>query len=259
MRALEDSVRMRGKVVLVTGGSQGIGFSTAKLFLEEGASVVITGRSTSKGIEAVRQLKTRGRVEFIQGDVSNPVDAKRMVDGTIGKFGRLDILFNNAGIYIPGLAEDMAIEDWDKVIDINLKGAFLVSKFAIPHMRRQGSGVIINNSSEAGIVGETECPAHCASKGGVIALTKAMALDYAREGIRVNCVAPGTIGTTMLERVAQDSRDPASYLEHERSSIPLGRIGHPQEVARTVLFLASDAATFVTGAVLSIDGGVTAE
>jgi len=252
-------MKFAGKVALVTGGSEGIGFSTAKLFLQEGAAVVITGRSAHKGKLALGKLNGIGRIKFVRGDVSRPTDAKKMVDETIATFGRIDILFNNAGIYIPGLAENMTEEEWDKVIGVNLKGTFLVSKYAISCMKKQRSGVIINNSSEAGIVGERGCPAHCASKGGVAVMTKAMALDCANNGIRVNCISPGTIETTMLARVAREANDPEAYLKHECATIPLGRLGRPEEVARAVLFLASDEASFITGTTLPIDGGFTAQ
>jgi len=252
-------MRLKGKVALITGGSDGIGFATARLFLSEGATVVITGRSKEKGTKAVKELRKLGEAEFIQGDVSKAYSAKKMVDGTIARFGRLDILFNNAGIFIGGLAEEMTEEEWDQVIGVNLKGTFLVSKFAIPYMKMQHSGTIINSSSELGLVGDMGCPAHCAAKGGITVMTKAMALDYAKDNIRVNCVNPGTISTPMLAKVARESRDPRSYLEHECGAIPIGHIGRSEDVANAVLFLASDEASFVTGSTLSVDGGTTAQ
>ena len=251
--------KLEGKVALVTGGSEGMGFATAELFVKEGAAVVITGRSKPKGETAVKKLSVLGRISFVQGDVSKARDAERMVELTVKRFGRIDILFNNAGVYIEKLAEDMTSAELDKVIDVNLKGTFLVSKYAIPYMKRQGGGVIVNNSSDAGIIGNRACPAYCASKGGVTLMTKAMALDYARYNIRVNCVNPAVIDTPMLEREVRASPDPVEYMKSSHEIQPMGRIGRPEEVARAVLFLASEDSSFVTGTALSVDGGTTAQ
>jgi len=252
-------MKLSGKVALITGGSEGLGYATAVLFLREGAKVVITGRRQKKGLEAVKRLRKRGEISFVRGDVSKAADAKRMVDETIKRHGRLDILFNNAGIYIEKLAEDMTEEEWDSVIDINLKGTFLLTKFAIPHMKRQGGGVIVNNSSDGGLIGNRSCPAYCASKGAITVMTKAMALDYAHDNIRVNSVHPATIDTEMLAREARVSRNQLEYLRVENEKHPIGRIGRPEEVAEAVLFLASGESSFVTGASLSVDGGMTAQ
>lgn len=252
-------MKLKGKVALVTGGSEGMGFATAKLFLQEGARVVITGRSKEKGRRALRDLKKYGLVEFVQGDVSRASDASRMVEQTVRKFGRIDILFNNAGVYVEKRAEETTEKEWDFVLDTNLKGTFLVSRYAIPHMVRQQAGVIINNSSDAGLIGNRSCPAYCASKGGVTVMTKAMALDYARDGIRVNCINPGIIDTPMVAHEAQASGNAKAYLKNCALEQPIGRVGRPEEIANAVLFLASDESAFVTGAALSIDGGTTAQ
>lgn len=252
-------MRFKERVALITGGTEGMGYATARLFLMEGAKVVVTGRSDEKGRKAVSELSGIGDVHFVRGDVANVGDAKRMVEETVARFGRIDVLFNNAGIYIEKPAEEMSEEEWDRLMDVNVKGTFLVSRYAIPHMRRQGRGVIINNSSDAGIIGNRNCPAYCASKGAVTLMTKAMALDYATCGIRVNSVNPGTIDTPMLAREVEASEDPTAYMERTVNESPMGRIGAAEEVARAVLFLASDESSFITGACLSVDGGVTAQ
>jgi NAD(P)-dependent dehydrogenase (short-subunit alcohol dehydrogenase family) len=252
-------MKLNGRVALITGGTEGMGFATARLFLKEGAKVVITGRSQEKGRKAIRSLGRLGEVEFVRGDVSRSEDAKSMVERTVERFGKLDILFNNAGVYLEKLAEDTTEEDWDRVLDTNLKGTFLVTKFAIPYMKKQRSGSIINNSSDAGLVGNRACPAYCASKGAITIMTKAMALDYAKYSIRVNCVNPGTIDTPMLACEVRASSDPKNYLKRANEEHPIGRVGRPEEVANAVLFLASDQSSFVTGAALSVDGGLTAQ
>jgi len=252
-------MKLKGKVALITGGSEGMGYATAEAMLREGAKVVITGRSKEKGSRAIAKLRKLGEVVFVQGDVSNAKDARKMVDGTVKQFGRIDILFNNAGIYMEKLAEDTTEEEWDRLIDINLKGTFLVTKYAIPYMKKQRGGSIINNSSDAGLVGNKRCPAYCASKGAITIMTKAMALDYAKYNIRVNSVNPGTIDTPMLAYEAEASEDPEEYMKRSNDEHPIGRVGRPEEVANAVLFLASDEASFVTGAALSVDGGLTAQ
>ncbi len=252
-------MKLKGKVALVTGGTEGIGFATASLFLKEGAKVAISGRSAEKGAKAVAELEKLGEVLFVEGDVSKPDDASGMVESTVSRFAGIDIVFNNAGIYIEKKAEDMSEEEWDRLIDINLKGTFLVSKYAIPHMKERGGGTIVNNSSDAGLVGNRSCPAYCASKGGVTVMTKAMALDYAKDNIRVNCVNPGVIDTPMVAREVQLSGDPDKCVSQMDNDHPIGRIGRPEEVAKAVLFLASNESSFVTGTALSVDGGLTAQ
>lgn len=252
-------MKLKGKVALITGGTEGMGFATAEIFLREGAKVAISGRSEAKGADASRRLGSEGEVLFIAGDVSVDADAQKMVDETVDRLGRIDILFNNAGVYLEKVAEATSEAEWDRVIDVNLKGTFLVSKHAIPHMKRQGGGVIINNSSDAGLVGNRSCAAYCASKGGVTIMTKAMALDYAKDNIRVNCVNPGVIDTPMVAQEVAKSADRETYVRQMNIDHPIGRIGQPEEVAKVVLFLASDEASFITGAALSVDGGLTAQ
>ena len=253
-------LKLNAKVALVTGGTTGIGYATALLFLQNGAKVAITGRTKESGEKAVRELQRQGfkACSFIQGDVSKPADAERMVVETVRRYGKLDVLFNNAGIWISGAAEGTSEADWDKVIDVNLKGCFLCSKYAIPHLKKT-KGVIINNASCDGLVGEPDAVAYCASKGGVVTLTKAMALDCAKYGIRVNCVCPGYVMTRMLEVDLPQGMSIEKYLEIISKEHPLGRIAKPEEIAGAVLFLASEDSSFVTGVALPVDGGYTAK
>ncbi|UCE92484.1 MAG: glucose 1-dehydrogenase [Methanobacteriota archaeon] len=252
-------MQLKGKVALITGGTEGMGRATAEAFLRAGAKVMVSGRSSDKGDVAVKALAELGEISFVKGDVSVADEAERMVEATVERFGRIDILFNNAGVYLERSADETTEEEWDRVLDVNLKGTFLVSRYTVPYMKRQGGGVIINNSSDAGLVGNPSCAAYCASKGGVTILTKAMALDYARDNIRVNCVNPAVVDTPMVAREVARADDPEEYTEQMNMDHPIGRIGRPEEVAKAVLFLASDHASLITGAALSVDGGVTAQ
>ena len=253
-------MRLRNKVALITGGTSGIGEATALLFGSEGAKVAITGRNEERG-NAVADLilKGGGQAIFIQTDVSKADDCRRAVDESVRAFGRLDILFNNAGVFFAHTALDCSEEEWDLQIDVNLKGTFLMSKFALPGMIAQGSGVIINNSSGWGLVGGDAAVAYCASKGGVVLLTKAMAIDHGRQGIRVNCICPGDVDTPMLPEDARlRGLNWDKYLAG-CANRPMGRIGTPDEIAKAALFLASDDSSFMTGAALVVDGGGTAD
>jgi NAD(P)-dependent dehydrogenase (short-subunit alcohol dehydrogenase family) len=253
-------MRLQNKVALITGGTSGIGEATAILFAKEGAGVALTGRSEERG-QAVRQriLQDGGKAIFIPTDVRKADDCRRAVEETVKAFGKLDILFNNAGVFYAHTTLDCSEEEWDLQLDINLKGTFLMSKFALPHMIRQGAGVIINNSSGWGMVGGDSAVAYCASKGGVVLLTKAMAIDHGRQGIRVNCVCPGDVDTPMLPEDARlRGMKWQDYLAGCNNR-PMGRIGTPEEIAKAVLFLASDDSSFMTGAALVVDGGGTAD
>jgi NAD(P)-dependent dehydrogenase (short-subunit alcohol dehydrogenase family) len=253
-------MRLENKVALITGGTSGIGEATAILFAKEGAHVAISGRNESRGHAiTVQILESGGKAIFIRTDVRKANECQRAIEETISSFGRLDILFNNAGIFYAHDALDCSEEEWDLQIDINLKGTFLMSKYALPGMIAQGGGVIINNSSGWGIVGGDKAVAYCASKGGVVLLTKAMAIDHGRQGIRVNCICPGDVETPMLP---EDARFRGMKWEDYLagcSNRPLGRIGTAEEIAKAVLFLASDDSSFMTGASLVVDGGGTAD
>ena len=253
-------LKLKGKAALITGGTTGIGYATALRFLENGAKVTITGKSRDTGEDAVRQIRHKGFEEilFIQGDVSRATDAKKMIAETVKHYGKLDVLFNNAGIWISGTAEEMSEKDWDKVINVNLKGSFLCSKYAAPYLKKT-KGVIVNNASCDGLVGEAGAAAYCASKGGLVLLTKAMALDFAKFGIRVNCVCPGYVMTRMLESDLPRGISKEKYLRSISREHPLGRIAKPGEIAKTVLFLASEDSSFITGAALPVDGGYVAK
>jgi meso-butanediol dehydrogenase/(S,S)-butanediol dehydrogenase/diacetyl reductase len=258
-------MRLKDRVTLITGGGSGIGRATALLFAKEGAKVVVASRSLEKGgrsspSETAAMIENSGgEAAAIKADVSKPTDVKEMIDATVEKFGRLDILFNNAGVGSVGSITDITEEDWDRVIDINLKGVFLCSRYAIPLMIRQEGGKIINTSSVNGLVASTDQAAYCASKGGVIMLTKAMALDYAPYNIRVNCICPATIETPMIKRNVSSLPEPEPTSKMNQWLYPAKRFGKPEEVAHAALFLASDESSFVTGITLVIDGGMTSQ
>ncbi len=253
-------MRLQNKVALITGGTSGIGEATAILFAKEGAKVTITGRNADRGrAVADRIVKNGGRAIFISADVRNAAECDRAVRKTLASFGELDILFNNAGVFSPHTAVDCTEEEWDLQMDVNLKGTFLMSKAALLHMIEQRRGVIINNSSGWGIAGGDAAVAYCASKGGVVLLTKAMAIDHGRQGIRVNCICPGDVDTPMLpEDARMRGLKWEDYLEG-CAKRPLGRIGTTDEIAQAALFLASDDSSFMTGAALIVDGGGLAD
>jgi NAD(P)-dependent dehydrogenase (short-subunit alcohol dehydrogenase family) len=253
-------MRLANKVALITGGTSGIGEATAMLFAKEGASVAVTGRNQARGQRVCDTiLSSGGKAIFIPSDVRKAEHCRRSVAETVNAFGQLDILFNNAGVFYPHTVLECSEQEWDEQLDVNLKGTFLMSKFVLPEMIRRGSGVIINNSSGWGLVGGDSAVAYCASKGGVVLLTKAMAIDHGRQGIRVNCICPGDVDTPMLP---QDARMRGLKWQNYLAGCanrPLGRIGTPDEIARAALFLASDDSSFMTGAALVVDGGGTAD
>ncbi len=253
-------MRFQGKGVLVTGGGSGIGLATALAFAREGARVAIADVSPERGREAVAAARAEGHeFVFVPGDVSREADAARMVEETVSEFGRLDVAFNNAGMLIEARVHEMSEGDWDRILAVNLKGVFLVSKYAVRHMIRQGGGVIVNTGSVNSLVGDAEAAAYCASKAGVALLTKSMALAYAKDGIRVNAVCPGWVETRMFRQEA-DTRGVslADYRAHAGAQHPLGRVGQPEEIANVVLFLASEDSSYMTGALVFADGGYTA-
>ncbi len=251
-------MRLPEKVALITGGNSGIGLATAKLFADEGAKVMIAARDSDRAVAALRSIGAdhdQGR--YVVCDVQLEDDCRGAVNATSEAFGRLDVLVNNAGIIYRGLdVVRTTLEEWDKMFAVNVRGAFLMSKFALPEMIRAGSGCIVNVASYFGLVGGKGVAAYCASKGALVQLTRAMALDHADEGVRVNCVCPGSVQTPMIDQAWAEYGDGAPELWAAKH--PIGRIAQPDEVAQAILYLASSASSFVTGAALPIDGGITA-
>lgn len=255
------SKRFAGKGVIVTGGGSGIGKATVERFLEEGAKVAIVDVSSKNGEAAVKEMKRKGYSPVLLiGDVTNAKDVKKMVKEAKAKLGSIDVIFNNAGILVEGTIEKVSEEDWDRIIAVNVKGPFLMSKEVIPIMLKQKKGVIVNNASCSGLVGDRNAIAYNTSKGAVVLMTKCLALDYCTKNIRVNCVCPGEIDTPMFRQEAKARNLPVEeYRKQLCEYHPIGRLGEPVEVANAVLFLASDEASFITGTAFSVDGGYTCQ
>jgi NAD(P)-dependent dehydrogenase (short-subunit alcohol dehydrogenase family) len=251
--------RFEGRVVLVTGGSSGIGYAAAQAFLQEGAKVAISGRNEARLQRAEKELSRFGTVLAVRGDVSKAADARRMVTQTTKKLGPIDVLVNNAGIYLSKPVEAFSEREYDEIMGVNMKGTFLCTKFAIPGMVRRKRGAIVNVSSDSGLVGMAGSSVYCASKGAMVLFTKAVALDHAKDGVRVNVVCPGEVKTPMMEKDAVESgRGFEEYYRRLVEPIPMKRAATAEEIARSILFLASDQASFMTGTALSVDGGSTA-
>ncbi len=247
--------RLANKVALITGGTSGIGKATVELFTAEGSRVVFTGRRAQLG----KQLAQQTGAVYIQADHRIMADCQRSVNETVARYGQIDILFNNAGIVVSGTAETTTDEDWDDTLLLNVTAVWRMSKLVLPVMRAHGGGVIINNASDWAFVGAREVVAYCASKGAVMQMTRAMALDHASENIRINAVCPGD---TFVERWVKEGyyRVSGGLSEEEarKTDLPIGRVAETIEIARAVLFLASDESSFMTGAGLLVDGGSTA-
>jgi NAD(P)-dependent dehydrogenase (short-subunit alcohol dehydrogenase family) len=253
-------MRFQDKVVVVTGAGSGIGRATALAFGSEGAKVMATDLNATSAQAVADQIRgAGGQAEALQADVSVAADVERMVTTTVERLGRLDVLMNNAGIFFQVPLAQVPEDQWDRLISINLKGVYLGCKYAVPQMIRQGKGAIVNTASIAGLRGFAGYGTYGASKGGVVQLTKAFALEVARVGIRVNCVCPGIIETPMMDQgVAEMGLDRSMFVQLAGAAHPMGRIGRPEEVAAAILFLASDDASFITGIALSVDGGLWA-
>ena len=251
-----------GQVALVTGGAMGIGGGIVESFAAAGAAVSVADVDEAAARSLVDQLRSKGqRASAVIGDVSSIADAERMVEDTVAEYGGLDVLVNNAGIQPTAsymTAEEMDEATWDRIVDINLKGQFLMSKFAIPHLRARGGGTIINIASVQGLQSQPQVPAYAASKGGSLSLTRNMALDFAKDNIRVLAINPGTIDTPLARGAARAFGDEDEMLNLWGRSHPLGRVGQTSEIGAVAVFLASEGASFMTGEFVNVDGGYMA-
>ena len=251
-------MRLQNKIAIVTGGGSGIGRGISEMFSREGAKVMVVDWEVTGGMEVIAQIKDAGgEAMFLKVDVSRAMDTRNMVRTAVETWGKLDILVNNAGIVRVGSVIETSEDEWDEVLNINLKGVFLCSKFAIPEMIRTGSGTIINIASVGGLVGPAELAAYGSAKAGVINLTRQMAVDFGPEGIRVNCISPGTIVTEM-HQAFYSAEEKDAVLAEWASTKPLRKVGYPKDIAYAAIYLASDESAFVTGTNLIVDGGTMA-
>lgn len=251
--------RLAGKVALITGGGTGIGRACALLFAREGARVAVAGRRQDPlAAVAAEVYNAGGEALAVRCDVTNAAEVARAIELCVKRFAKLDVVVNNAGALVVATADQTSEQDWQQMLAVNLTGTFLVSRAALPELRRAGGGSIINIGSILGLISMKSRAAYTASKSGVTGLTRAMALDHAHEGIRVNCICPSVTETELMVGVINAQPDPAAYRQMRAAQIPLGRLGQPDDVAQMALFLASDESSWVTGAALPLDGGLSA-
>jgi len=245
--------RLEGKAAIITGGAQGIGLGIAKVFLEEGARVVVADVKREAGAAAVAALGDGA--SFIETDVTRPEDVQRLVAEAAERLGGLDIVVNNAGICTVKDCEASTVAEWDQVMHVNVRSVFLTTKWAVPHLRKRGGGAILNLGSVSSFVGQQNTPAYVASKGALLMLTKALAVDYGPDGIRVNCLCPGITDTPLLRFHVRHEADPDAHLQTRLNRVPTGEMLYPEDMGRAAAFLCSEEAKGISGASLVVDGG----